>query len=206
MLKLFRADPLNAAKLDTLDRAFAIVEFSPRGEILRSNPRFRDLVSYSESELLGSHHRLLVPAHVAESGEYRAFWERLGRGEYVEGEFERVRKGGARLIVHGVYNPVRDAKGQVSRVLKVALDVTAEKRRALEAQAKLDAIDRMQGVVELSPDGVVIGINDMLLAQTGYTRDEAMGQPHRVFLDPRDAANPCVSAWKSDPVCGVIGV
>ena len=50
-------------------------------------------------------------------------------------------------------------------------------------QAKLDAIDKSQGVIEFNMDGTVITANDNFLNVLGYTLDEAIGVHHRVFCE-----------------------
>ena len=48
---------------------------------------------------------MFVPAAHAESEEYREFWSRLGRGEPIEGEFERRNKAGGTLWLQAIYTP-----------------------------------------------------------------------------------------------------
>ena len=43
---------------------------------------------------------------------YRDFWERLRRGDYQSGEYERVGKNGRAIWIQGSYNPVHDADGR----------------------------------------------------------------------------------------------
>ena len=56
--------------------------------------------------------------------------------------------------------------------------------RQLEQAAMLEAIDRIQAIVEFDLTGQVIHANDLFLKAMGYTLDEIRGQHHRMFCRP----------------------
>lgn len=112
-------------KLQALDRAMGIIEFNLDGSIVDANQNFLSLVGYSLAELKGKHHRLFCKPALANSSEYQDFWRRLNQGEFFNGQFERVDKRGQTLWLEASYNPVYDASGQLSKVVKFASDVTA---------------------------------------------------------------------------------
>jgi methyl-accepting chemotaxis protein len=112
-------------KLQALDRAMGIIEFSLDGSIIDANQNFLSLVGYSLAELKGKHHRLFCKPALANSNEYQDFWRRLNKGETFKGQFERVGKRGQTLWLEANYNPVYDASGRLSKVVKFASDVTA---------------------------------------------------------------------------------
>lgn len=74
----------------------AVIEFTPSGEILSANANFLTAMDYSLDEIRGRHHRMFAPAGLANREDYRRFWESLGRGEFLSGEFKRVAKGGGK--------------------------------------------------------------------------------------------------------------
>lgn len=84
----------DAGKLDALSRAQAIIEFSPKGDILTANPNFLSTLGYDLPEIVGRHHSMFCEAEYTASRDYADFWERLGRGEFVSSEFKRIGKGG----------------------------------------------------------------------------------------------------------------
>ncbi len=51
------------------------------------------------------------------------------------------------------------------------------------------AIRRSQAVIEFTPDGIILDANDNFLQVMGYRLDEVVGQHHRMFVDPREAAS-----------------
>ncbi len=58
-----------------------------------------------------------------------------------------------------------------------------EKQKNAEMKAKLEAIDKSQGVIEFNLDGTVITANENFLNVLGYTLNEAMGVHHRTFCE-----------------------
>ncbi|MFN4205053.1 MAG: methyl-accepting chemotaxis protein [Agrobacterium albertimagni] len=118
-------------KLAALDRAQAIIEFTPKGEILHANENFLGAMGYTLSEIVGRHHSIFCDADYAGSGEYREFWRGLGEGRFVADQFTRFGKGGKRIHIQASYNPIMDVDGRVLKVVKFATDVT-ERTRVIE--------------------------------------------------------------------------
>jgi methyl-accepting chemotaxis protein len=170
--------------LDALSKSLAFIEFDPTGKILFANENFCQALGYDLSEIEGRYHSMFVEPGFAQSAEYRDFWVKLGRGEFDAKEYKRIGKGGREVWFQASYNPVFDAKGAVTKVVKVATVITAEKLKAAEYEAKLDAISRVQAVVEFTVDGEVITANDNFLNLVGYRLDEVKGRHHRLFVEP----------------------
>ena len=184
-------DTLSAA-IQTFDeprKAQAIIEFTPDGTILTANDDFLATVGYALDEIQGKHHRIFCDADYAASAEYKAFWARLGEGEYEAAEYQRFRKDGQEIWLSACYNPIVDAKGKVLKVVKFANDITTERNKKAEFQAKFAAISRSQAVIEFELDGTIITANDNFLATVGYTLAEIQGQHHRIFCEPEYASS-----------------
>jgi methyl-accepting chemotaxis protein len=118
-------------KLTALDRAQAIIEFTPTGEILYANDNFLGAMGYQLSEIVGRHHQIFCDPDYAASSEYRDFWRGLGEGRFIADQFTRLGKGGKRVHIQASYNPIMDADGKVLKVVKFASDVT-ERIRVIE--------------------------------------------------------------------------
>jgi methyl-accepting chemotaxis protein len=183
-------------KVTAIDRAQAVIEFDLQGNILTANRNFLEKMGYSNlDELRGRHHRLFVDPEYAVTEEYKQFWQRLGRGEYEAGEYQRLGKGGREVWLRATYNPIFDLEGKPYKVVKYALDVTEAKTRNVEYEGKVAALDRAQAVIELDLKGTVIDANRNFLDLTGYSRDEVRGRHHRMFVDPEYAASEQYAAF-----------
>ncbi|MEV6932333.1 PAS domain-containing methyl-accepting chemotaxis protein [Dactylosporangium sp. NPDC051485] len=177
-------------KVAAIDRAQAVIEFDLDGMILSANRNFLETMGYGSSdELKGRHHRIFVEPAYAVSEEYRDFWARLGRGEFETGEYKRFGKGGREVWLQATYNPIFDLEGRPYKVVKFATDVTESKRRSVEFEGKVSAINRAQAVVEFDTHGVVLDANRNFLDLMGYGPDDVRGRPHRMFVDPQEAAS-----------------
>ncbi|MGX5775152.1 methyl-accepting chemotaxis protein [Methylorubrum zatmanii] len=187
-----------AAMLDALNRSQAVVTFALDGTVLDANDNFLALMGYAPAEVLGRHHRLFVEPREAAGAAYGAFWEGLRRGEFQSAEYVRLAKGGREVWIRATYNPILDAAGRVRKIVKFALDITAEKRAAAEAAGQIAAIDRAQAVIQFDLDGTVRSANAKFLDALGYARHEVEGRHHSLFVPPEVAASPEYRAfWKA---------
>ncbi len=121
--------------VDAIDKAYATIEFDLTGTVLTANNVFLQTIGYTMDEIKGKHHSLFVEPSHSGTSEYRSFWEKLGRGEYDAGQYQRVAKGGKKIWLQASYNPVMDEMGRPFKVVKFATDITAQK----ETQAELEA-------------------------------------------------------------------
>ncbi|WMT86282.1 methyl-accepting chemotaxis protein [Pelagibacterium sp. 26DY04] len=178
------------AKVDAINRSQAVIEFALDGTILTANENFLAAMGYALPEIAGKHHSLFVSTELAASEAYRAFWKRLGEGEFVAGEFQRIAKGGGEIWIQASYNPVFDRSGKPVKVIKFATDITEQKLRASDHAAQIAAISRVQAVIEFTLDGNVITANQNFLSTLGYALEDIVGKHHAMFCDPAYAASP----------------
>ena len=82
-----------------------MIEFTLDGKILNANENFLKALGYTLEEIRGQHHSMFVEPAYRESPEYRAFWEKLGRGEYDAGQYKRIGKGGKEVWIAGQLQP-----------------------------------------------------------------------------------------------------
>jgi methyl-accepting chemotaxis protein len=113
------------SQLQAIRRTQAVIEFTPDGTIVSYNENFGKTLGFAPDEIKGKHHSLLCSDALRNSPEYREFWARLGRGEYVAGEFARITRDGREIWLQASYNPVVDKDGKTIKVVKFASDITA---------------------------------------------------------------------------------
>ena len=117
-------------QLAAISKSQAVIEFTIDGRILNANPNFLGALGYTLEELKGQHHSMFCEPAYRQSPEYRAFWERLGRGEFDAGQYKRIAKGGREIWIQASYNPILNADGKPFKVVKYATDVTAQVKAA----------------------------------------------------------------------------
>lgn len=171
------------ATLAALNRSLAVIEFDLDGNILTANDNFLQTLGYSLDEIRGRHHSLFVDEAHKRSLEYKEFWARLNRGEYVAGEFKRFDKAGREIWIQASYNPVLDRHGRPTKIVKFASDITAAKLQSADFAGQIAAIGKSQAVIEFNLEGTVLAANDNFLKTLGYSLDEIRGRHHSLFVD-----------------------
>ncbi|MFL9597722.1 methyl-accepting chemotaxis protein [Aeromonas veronii] len=116
------------AIISALDRALAIIEFTPKGEIVTANQNFLSCVGYSLSQLKGQHHRLFCDESFYR--EQPHFWDDLAHGQLKSGLFSRRDSHGNEIWLEATYNPIKDESGKVVKVIKFASEVTERIKRS----------------------------------------------------------------------------
>lgn len=118
----------NQGQMTAIQRSLGTIEFSLDGHITKVNANFMQVVGYQAAELIGKHHSMFMPLEERHSMEYKNFWHRLGRGEFMQGVFKRIDKHGQEIWLQASYNPVLDEHGKPIKVVKFATDITQQKR------------------------------------------------------------------------------
>jgi methyl-accepting chemotaxis protein len=170
-------------QIAAIGKSQAVVEFQLDGTILTANDKFLSAMGYSLEEVQGRHHSIFVDEPHRRSFEYKEFWARLGRGEYLTGEYKRIGKGGREVWLQGSYNPILDLDGRPFKVVKYATDVTENKLQQADYSGQIAAIGKSQFVVEFQLDGTILSANEKFLSAMGYTLEEIKGRHHSIFVD-----------------------
>ena len=112
-------------QISAIQKVQAVIEFDPDGTIRRANEIFCNAMGYAEPEIVGKHHSMFVDPAYANSADYRKFWQDLREGKSFADSFKRIGKGGREVHIRASYNPIRNAAGDVVKIVKFAVDTTA---------------------------------------------------------------------------------
>ncbi len=119
--------------------------------------------------------------------------EQQGPGEFWVREYRVERPDGSVRWIRGRVFPIRDQSGQLSRIARLAEDIT-DGRQAEEALRKSE--ERFRGTVENAAIGIAhkdltgrfLLVNQKLCDIVGYTRDELLTKTWQDITDPGDLA------------------
>ncbi|SQF97753.1 biofilm dispersion protein BdlA [Paucimonas lemoignei] len=173
-----------ASLLRAIDRSMAVIEFDLQGTVLSANENFAKTMGYRPEDVIGKPHTLFCPTELTRSAEYSQLWTRLRAGEFVSATFLRLTASGQRVWLEASYNPIKDATGQISKIVKYATDVTARIEAENEAKNKLTALDRAMAVIEFDLEGRILCANDNLTRLLGYSATEIIGKNHSALCPP----------------------
>ncbi|WP_324255461.1 methyl-accepting chemotaxis protein [Aeromonas veronii] len=167
---------------DAVHGSVATITFTPDGTVLAANDLFLNVVGFSAPEVIGQHHRIFCDKLYAQSSDYQQFWADLKQGRSRTGVFQRFNKRGEVIWLEATYFPVK-LRGVVTKVIKIAADITGHHLQLLSQQAVVTALDRSLAVIEFTPGGEVIAANGNFLHTMGYTLAQVQGKHHRIFCD-----------------------
>ncbi len=172
-----------AGQIAAINKAQAVIEFHMDGTVLTANNNFLHALGYTLDEIKGKHHNMFVDEAYRQSADYKEFWAKLNRGEYVADEFKRIGKGGKEVWIQASYNPIMDLNGKPFKVVKYATDTTQQKLQNADYAGQIAAIGKAQATIEFKMDGTIVTANDNFLNALGYTLDKVKGKHHSMFVD-----------------------
>ncbi len=116
---------------------------------------------------MGRHHSIFVDAEYAKSSEYKAFWEKLGRGESVAQKFKRKRADGSPFWIQATYVGILNSWGKPYKVVNYMSDITAMEQ---EQEAKMEEQNKVvealaSGLTNLSEGHLTVRIDDKFSGQ-----------------------------------------
>ena len=188
------------SKVDAITRAQAVIEFKLDGTILAANANFLQATGYSEAEITGRHHSLLVDPEYVRSADYRGLWERLNRGEFVADKFRRLGKGGKEIWILASYNPLFDLNGKPYKVVKYATDTTTQ----VIARMKSESVRGMMESVAAGAEQLNPSVREISEAMV-KSKDTATHAVERVELADQQAQRLSEAAGAMSSIVQLIG-
>lgn len=119
-------EPAADAMWQAVCRSQAVAEFALDGTIEDVNDNFLTIMGYRRDDVVGLHHRIFCHDDHAGSDAYRALWKKLGSGAFDAGIYHRRARDGRDVWLQASYNPVTDAQGRATRIVKIATDMTSQ--------------------------------------------------------------------------------
>jgi PAS domain S-box-containing protein len=172
----------------------AIITKTLDGTITAWNRGAEKVFGYSSVEAIGNPMRMLFPEERA--NDESDILTQIGRGQSVE-HFEtvRIRKDGKKIDISATISPIRDSNGTIVGASNIARDITDRKRAEEAVKESLAtsevalkeladqkfALDQHAIVAITEVQGTITYVNDKFCAISQYSRDELIGQNHRIL-------------------------
>ncbi|AQR64030.1 chemotaxis protein [Aquaspirillum sp. LM1] len=153
------AEARNRAKLNAINRAMAVIEFTPDGTVIDANDNFLKVLGYRLDEVKGKTHRLFCDPAFSQSAEYQTHWQNLGRGQLFSGQIKRLAKDGSVRWLEASYNPVFATDGKtVTSVVKFASDITervlSQKKESESARFAYEVAQETEALSSTGADNI----------------------------------------------------
>lgn len=169
------------AEIDAINKSSAVVHYNSDGKVIEVNDQFLKALGYDRSEVMGQHHSMFLFEPQCDE-----FWQNLLRGEFAADIYKRKAKNGSEVWLESNYNPIIK-RGRVVNVVEYAQDVTKKELERVNCLGQMEAINRVQAVIEFDREGRILTANDNFLKVVGYQHAEVVGRHHRIFVYPEDS-------------------
>jgi len=155
-----------------------------QGNVLSWNPAAEKMYGYTAEEILGAEFVKLVAPEDREN--YTNCIERIRRGESIEQVISRrLTKDGRVIWISLSMFPLRDERGVIVGVSKIARNITHQRSRDEELDLKEMALREIsQGVLITDEHRLIMYANPTFERITGYSASEVIGQDCKFLQGP----------------------
>lgn len=143
------------ALFKAFDRSNALIEFTPTGNVITANANFLNAMGYKLEDIKGQHHRMFCFDDFYSQNPQ--FWADLANGHYKHDLYQRKTRYGDIIWLEATYNPIFGDNGKVTKIVKIATDVTdrINKQLAIQKAAEVAHSTSVQ-TAQVSENGATI--------------------------------------------------
>jgi len=161
-------------------------EYDPDGTLIYANTKFLKKMGYEKnSEVEGKNISMFI--NEKDRSWFNKLWTNLANGgKHFEGDMKHVTKQGRDLWTISTYTCMRKEDGGVDKVLFLAIDTTEQKKKSLDYQAQIDALNKSTIKVEFLPTGDLLECNKKFIDLMNYPLYELKEKSIFDFVDKSD--------------------
>ncbi|MEE3715225.1 PAS domain S-box protein [Tumidithrix elongata RA019] len=201
---------LQQAILDSAN--FAIISTDLQGTIQSFNVAAENMLGYAAAEVVGKTSpailhdldevvsqakQLSQELHQEIEPGFEVFIAKAKLGQAAEQEWTYIRKDGSRFPVMLTITAIRTNQGEITGFLGIAKDITAQKQAEKQAFDITTALDRTAIVAITDVQGMINFVNDKFCEISKYSRDELLGQNHRILNSGHHPRQFFADMWKA---------
>ncbi len=170
-----------------LDESSLVTITDQAGIIRHANKNFCKASKYKLEELVGKDHKILNSGHHPK--EYiRELWTTISHGRIWKGELKNKARDGSYYWVDTTIVPFLNGEGKCYQYVAVQKNITVRKdieedlQNSLKALADYKyALDESSIIAVTDQRGTILHVNDNFCRISKYTREELVGQDHRII-------------------------
>ncbi len=152
------------------------------GTIMSWNGGAERLFGYKASEVIGKNIKIIIPDEYL-SAEEEIIKKIIGGESFTHLEMVRKHKNGHLVNISVSTSSIRDEKGGIIGVSKVARDITEIKKITADLSNTMVGINKAMAVAEFSMDGTILNANNIYLKIMEYNLDELKDRNHNILVE-----------------------
>ncbi|CRK83726.1 PAS domain S-box protein [Neobacillus massiliamazoniensis] len=186
-----------------LNQSSIVAITDEKGRIEVANDKFCEISKYSREELIGQDHRILNSGHHSKQF-FKEMWKTIGEGMVWKGEICNRAKDGTLYWVDTTIVPFLNEKGKPYQYVSIRTDISDRKRAQEHLSERIKeitdikfALDQSSIVAFTDAKGNITSVNDKFCEISKYSRDEIIGQDHRILNSGYHSKEFFKNLWKS---------
>lgn len=170
-----------------LDEACIVAITDQKGIIKHANQNFCKISKYGLEELIGQDHRIVNSGHHTKEF-IKGLWTTIANGKIWKGELKNKAKDGTIYWVYTTIVPFLNEQGKPYQYIAIRADITERKQAEENLQKSLKeiaaykyALNESSIIAITDQTGTIRYVNDNFCTISKYSREELIGQDHRII-------------------------
>jgi PAS domain S-box-containing protein len=188
---------------DALDESAIVAITDQKGIIKHVNDNFCRISKYSREELLGQDHRIINSSY-HEKAFIADLWQTIANGKVWKGELRNKAKDGSYYWVDTTIVPFLNDRGKPYQYVAIRSDITERKEAEAEIQRTVRELSAYQFALDESAiiaitdqKGIIKHVNDNFCRISKYSREELLGQDHRIINSSYHDKSFIANLWRT---------
>lgn len=178
-------------RLDAIDRAMLMAEYSPEGGIISANENFLSAFGYNERKLAGKNIEHLFSEKHLGDGTFLKIWDYSRNGHTCAELVEMCNADGAPVYLESIFAPIFDARGKLEKVAHFSSDVSWRMTKDLARRASAEIHSHVfnqtgSAILVSDKNNRVVLMNPAFFDMFGYHDDDIIGRPPACVFGPKE--------------------